>query len=81
MGQGQERDAAIVHAAEDYEREGILVDFVRKHGTEVINILFTQFNMDDALKVRYEEELDEDREVLRYLVLYIIQSFICGFSW
>lgn len=36
-GQGQERDAAIVHAAEDCEREGILADFVRKHGTEAIN--------------------------------------------
>ena len=60
-GQGQERDAAIVHAAEDCEREGILADFVRKHGTEAINMLFTQFNMDDALEVRYEEGIEEGR--------------------
>lgn len=71
-GQGQERDAAIVHAAEDCEREGILADFVRKHGTEAINMLFTQFNMDDALEVRYEEGVEEGRaegELLKLIKL------------
>lgn len=72
MGQGQERDAAIVHAVEDCEREGILADFVRKYGTEAINMLFTQFNMDDALEVRYEEGVEEGRaegELLKLIKL------------
>lgn len=60
--QKQERDAAIAHAIEDCEREGILADFVKKHGSEVINMLFTQFNMDDALEVRFEEGVEEGRE-------------------
>lgn len=34
-----------------------MVDFVRKHGTEAVNMIFTQFNMEDALEVRYEEGL------------------------
>lgn len=62
LGQKQERDAAITHAVEDCEREGILADFVKRHGSEVINMLFTQFNMDDALEVSFEEGIEEGRE-------------------
>lgn len=61
IGQGKERDEAIVQAVEACEREGILADFVKKHGAEVINMLFTQFNMDDALEIRFEEGIEEGR--------------------
>lgn len=60
--QDLERDDAIVHAIKDCEQEGILADFVREHGSEVLNMLFTEFNMDDALKVRYEEGFEEGEE-------------------
>lgn len=52
---GDTRDNAVIRAVKDCEREGILAEFVREHGTEAVNMLFTQFNMEDALEVRYEE--------------------------
>lgn len=68
IGQGQERDAAIVQAAKDCEQEGILADFVRKHGSEAINMLFTQFKLvcrklekgkrSDVIAEELEEEQD-----------------------
>lgn len=60
--QGQERDKAIIHAIEDCEREGILADFVQKHGSEAVNMLFTQFNIEDAKKISYEEGREEGLE-------------------
>lgn len=37
------------------ERVGIMTDFLKEHGTEAVNMLFTEFNMEDALDVRFEE--------------------------
>lgn len=55
MEDGRNRDEAIIRAMADCEHEGILVDFLREHGTEAVNMLFTEFNMEDALEVRFEE--------------------------
>lgn len=67
--QGLERDEAIIHAVKDCEREGILADFVQEHGSEVLNMLFTEFNMDDALEVRYEEGFEDGEEKGEFLKL------------
>lgn len=67
--QGLERDEAIIHAVKDCEREGILADFVQEHGAEVLNMLFTEFNMDDALEVRYEEGFEDGEEKGEFLKL------------
>lgn len=56
---GLARDAAITLAVKECEREGIMADFVREYGTEAVNMLFTQFNMDDAIEVWYEEGLED----------------------
>lgn len=56
------RDEAIIHAMADCEKGGILVDFLRENGTEAVNMLFTEFNMEDALEVRYEEGREEGLE-------------------
>ena len=56
------RDTAVTLAVKDSIREGIFADFVREHGTEVQNMLYTQFNMDDALEVRYEEGVEDGME-------------------
>ena len=56
------RDTAVTLAVQDSVREGIFADFVREHGTEVQNMLYTQFNMDDALEVRYEEGVEDGME-------------------
>ena len=55
-------DKALTQTIEDCEREGIMVDFVRKHGSEAVNMLFTQWNMEDALEVRYEEGFEDGFE-------------------
>ena len=59
---GCSRDEAITKTIVDCEKEGIMVDFVREHGSEAVNMIFTQFNMDDALEVRYEEGFEEGAE-------------------
>lgn len=66
MASGMNRDSAITASIKDCEREGIMVDFVRAHGTEAVNMLFTEFNMEDALEVRYEEGV-EDGELLKLI--------------
>ena len=38
------------------------MDFLKEHGSEVVNMLFTEFNMDDALRVRGEECFEEGLE-------------------
>lgn len=62
MASGMNRDDSIIASIKDCEREGIMVDFVRAHGTEAVNMLFTEFNMEDALEVRYEEGFEDGME-------------------
>jgi len=38
--------------------KNILVDFLKEHGSEVENMLCTEWNWDDALAVRFEEGID-----------------------
>lgn len=52
---GKSRDEAIISAMSDCRQKGILAEFLREHGTEAVNMLFTEFNMEDALEVRFEE--------------------------
>lgn len=56
-----DRDAAIEQAIRDCIQAGIFKEFVRKHGSEAVNMLFTQFNMEDAKKI-WQEEAYEDGE-------------------
>ncbi len=56
---GLERDNAITLAIKDCRKEGILSNFVQRHGSEAVNMLFTQFNMEDALEVNYEEGFED----------------------
>ncbi len=53
--QGMELSQAITYTIQDCTKEGIMVDFLRENSSEAVNMLFTEFNMDDALEVRYEE--------------------------
>lgn len=57
--QGKSRDEAIISAMSDCEQKGFLAEFLREHGTEAVNMLFTEFNMEDALEGRYEEGRNE----------------------
>ena len=62
MAKEKDLDKAITQAIKDCEKEGIMVDFVHKHGSEAVNMLFTQWNLEDALEVRYEEGLEDGEE-------------------
>jgi hypothetical protein len=55
---------ALKKAVEDCIKENILRDFLEKHGGEVVNILFREWNLDDALEVRGEERAEEIAESL-----------------
>ena len=48
--QGKSRDEAIISAMSDCEQKGFLAEFLREHGTEAVNMLFTEFDMEDALE-------------------------------
>ncbi len=77
---GYGRDEAIIKTIGDCEREGIMVDFVREHGTEAVNMLFTQFNLEDAMEVRYEEGFEDGAEkgdMLR-LIQQVYRKFLKG---
>lgn len=62
MAQGEARDEAIRQAMCDCRSEGIMEAFLDEHGSEAENMLFTEFNMEDALEVRFEEGKEEGRE-------------------
>lgn len=57
-----DRDMAIKLAIQDCIKAGIFADFVQEHGTEAINMLFTQFNLEDARKVWYREAFEDGEE-------------------
>lgn len=66
---GMNRDEAIRRAMQECKEADIMVDFIEEHGSEVSNMLFTQFNWDDALEVAREEFYEDGllqgkREVL-----------------
>lgn len=50
---------AITFSIEDCKKEDIMTGFIRENGSEAVNMLFTQFNMEDALEVRYEEGVEQ----------------------
>jgi predicted transposase/invertase (TIGR01784 family) len=37
-------------------------EFLKRNGSEVVNMLFTEFNMEDAIKVFYEEGKEDGIE-------------------
>ncbi len=57
------RDAAIIQAVRDCKDEGILVEFIKNHGSEVVNMLNIQWDFDDAIAVEREEAFEEGRNM------------------
>ena len=58
----EDREAAIKKAIKYCVDHDILKDFLVQNSSEVINMLMTEWNWDDALAVRFEEGLEEGRE-------------------
>ncbi len=62
LGAGWVRGEAIKRAVRDCKVEGVLTEFIRNHGSEVVNMLYTQWNYDDAVEVEREEAYEDGRE-------------------
>ena len=53
------REKGVKEAVKYCEKHDILKEFISLHGTEVLSMLYTEFKLDDALAVRYEEGREE----------------------
>ena len=56
---------AIVAAIKSCVERNILVYFLEKYASEVLNMLFTEWDLDDALAVRYEEGTEDGIDIGR----------------
>jgi hypothetical protein len=54
-GRGKGKEGAMKEAVEYCIGHGILKEFLKANSSEVINMLMTEWNWDDALEVRWEE--------------------------
>ncbi|MDR1246601.1 MAG: hypothetical protein LBK57_06170 [Clostridiales Family XIII bacterium] len=55
---GLEIGAAVEEALNYCISNGIMKEYLESHSSEVRNMLFTEFNMDDALRIRFEEGME-----------------------
>ena len=60
--EGFSREEAVKKAVIYCRNHDILKEFLEKNSSEIMNMLLTEWNWDDALDVRYEEGLEEGRE-------------------
>ena len=58
----EDRTEAMKRAVIYCRDNDILKEFFEKNGTEVINMLLTEWNWDDAKKVWYDEGREDERE-------------------
>jgi hypothetical protein len=58
------RDSAIKRAVSECIRGGVLKDFFAEHGSEVENMLLSEWNLDDAKEVWQREAREDEREEL-----------------
>jgi hypothetical protein len=72
--EGKSRDEAIPEAVKDCIEQNILKDFLETHATEVINMLMTEWNWDDAFAVQREEGREEGREEVKNMVLELVKQ-------
>jgi hypothetical protein len=62
------RDLAIKRAVSECIKGDVLKDFFSEHGSEVENMLLSEWNLDDALAVAREEAKEEDRREILDLI-------------
>jgi hypothetical protein len=61
-GAGRSREEAMTEAVHGCIQENILKEFLESHSREVMNMLLTEWNWDDALAIREEEGREKGRE-------------------
>lgn len=62
LADGWSRDAAITQAVQDCMEKEIMVEFMREYGSEAVNMLYTQWNWNDAMEVEREEAYEDGVE-------------------
>jgi hypothetical protein len=67
-------DEALKQAVNWCIKHGVLPDFLKTHGSEVVNMLLTEWNMDEALKVRREEGREEGVKIGEARIIEMLQS-------
>ncbi|MDR2583476.1 MAG: hypothetical protein LBC75_08360 [Fibromonadaceae bacterium] len=65
---------AVEAAIKSCVERKILVYFLEKHASEVLNMLFTEWNLDDAIAVAKEEAQEDEREKNRNEILDLIKK-------
>ena len=60
--QSNSLEQAIELAIKKCIENNVLKNFLKLHGSEVVNMLFTEFKLEDALEVREEEGREKGRE-------------------
>ncbi|MCL2008356.1 MAG: Rpn family recombination-promoting nuclease/putative transposase [Treponema sp.] len=65
---------AIQKAVVYCRNHDILKEFLEKQASEVLNMLMVEWNMDDALAVRFEEGVEEGQQKLQKYVLELIDQ-------
>jgi hypothetical protein len=53
---------AVTEAVRSCVRDGILADFLEEHGSEVLNMLLDEWNLDEAKEVWREEAMEKGME-------------------
>jgi len=71
---GMDRGSAISRAVGDCIRQNVLKDFLEKHGSEVHNMVFGEWNWDDAKRVWQREAREDGREEGREEILDFIRK-------
>lgn len=61
--QGNSLEVAVEKSIKECINEGVLKKFLEEHGTEVVNMLFTEFNLEDA-KMIWQEEAAEKATII-----------------
>jgi hypothetical protein len=59
---GHDRDAALELTIAECKRRKILANFIKTYASEIENMIFTKWNLEDAKKVWLEEGREEGRE-------------------
>ena len=65
---GMDRAKAVEEAIKECIRLGILAEYLTTHGSEVANMVFGEWNWDDALAVREQEGRESEREAWQSVV-------------